>query len=120
CDKSDYFPEHVFKLKKALYGLKRASCAWNFFLLENSLTKDIIFGAIDESLCKEFSKNIKKMFEMSTMVELKFFLTNDTIYIHQTNWKVAKIMSTSMYRTLVLGLYNVDKSVVMLSGTINH
>ena len=77
-------PEHVFKLKKALYGLKQAHRAWyerlSTFLMKNEFSRgkvdttlfrkdknkhfiivqiyvdDIIFGAIDESLCKEFTK----------------------------------------------------------------
>ena len=35
---------------------------------------DIIFGSINENLCKEFSKTMQDEFEMSMMGELKFFL----------------------------------------------
>ncbi|XP_070045585.1 uncharacterized protein [Nicotiana tomentosiformis] len=77
-------PEHVFKIDKTLYGLKQAPRAWyerlSRFLLVNGFTRgkinntlflkkrgrnllivkvyvdDIIFGAINDSLCDEFAK----------------------------------------------------------------
>ena len=36
---------------------------------------DIIFGATNEILCKDFSKCMQGKFEMCTMGELNFFLT---------------------------------------------
>ncbi|KAL3533292.1 hypothetical protein ACH5RR_006813 [Cinchona calisaya] len=76
-------PNYVFKLSKALYGLKQAPRAWyerlSGFLTENGFKRgvvdttlftktdsngllivqiyvdDIIFGATNESLCKDFS-----------------------------------------------------------------
>jgi len=35
---------------------------------------DIIFGATNDSLCKEFSNDMQSKFEMSMMGELNFFL----------------------------------------------
>ena len=35
---------------------------------------DIIFGATNESLCKEFAELMRSEFEMSMMGELNFFL----------------------------------------------
>jgi len=87
-------------LKKALYGLKQAPRAWyerlSKFLLEKDFSRgkvdttlfikkklndillfqiyvdDIIFGSANDSLCKEFSRDMQSEFEMSMMGELNF------------------------------------------------
>ena len=99
---SNTFPQHVFKLSKALYELKQAPWACyerlRSFLLKNGFERgkvdttlfcknndsqfvlvqiyveSIIFGATNEPLCEDFSKLIQAEFEMSMMRELKFFL----------------------------------------------
>ncbi|GJV25047.1 retrovirus-related pol polyprotein from transposon TNT 1-94 [Tanacetum coccineum] len=95
-------PDHVYKLKKALYGLKLAPKAWydrlkaflskheyKMGMVDNTLfTKkkrsnliivqiyvdDIIFGSTCQDMCDEFAKIMHDEFEMSMMGELKFFL----------------------------------------------
>jgi hypothetical protein len=96
------FPNHVYKLHKALYWLKQDPRAWyeclKNFLLKNDFVMgkadstlfthkldknifiyqiyvdDIIFGSTDKKFCEEFSRIMTKMFKMSMIGELKFFL----------------------------------------------
>ncbi|GJV58768.1 retrovirus-related pol polyprotein from transposon TNT 1-94 [Tanacetum coccineum] len=95
-------PDHVYKLKKALYVLKQAPKAWydrlksflvkheyKMGMVDNTLfTKkkssnlvivqiyvdDIIFGSTCQDKCDEFAKIMHDEFEMSMMGKLNFFL----------------------------------------------
>jgi hypothetical protein len=96
------YPNHVYKLSKALYELKQAPRAWyeclRDFLITNGFkvgkvdprlfTKtiakdlfvcqiyvdDIIFGSTNKSTCEEFSRIMIQKFKMSMTGELKYFL----------------------------------------------
>ncbi|GJT82758.1 putative ribonuclease H-like domain-containing protein [Tanacetum coccineum] len=96
------FPDRVYKVEKALYGLHQALKAWyetlSTYLLENGFRRgiidktlfikkvkgdillvqiyvdDIIFGSTKKELCTEFEKLMHKKFQMSSMGELTFFL----------------------------------------------
>nr|GEV43558.1 putative ribonuclease H-like domain-containing protein [Tanacetum cinerariifolium] len=96
------YPNKVYKVVKALYGLHQAPRAWYEtlanYLLENGFQKgkidqtffikkqkrdillvqiyvdDIIFGATNKDLCKSFEKLMKDKFQMSSIGELTFFL----------------------------------------------
>ncbi|GKC46274.1 putative ribonuclease H-like domain-containing protein, partial [Tanacetum coccineum] len=96
------FPDRVYKVEKALYGLHQAPRAWyetlSTYLLDNGFQRgkidktlfirrdkgdillvqvyvdDIIFGSTKKSLCTEFEKMMHKKFQMSYMGELTFFL----------------------------------------------
>ena len=100
--KNEKFPDHIYKLTKALYSLKQASRVGydrlKNLLLDNAFSMgktdttlfikhtnqdiltvqiyvdDIIFGSTNEFMCKEFSSCMSKEFEMSMMSELKYFL----------------------------------------------
>ncbi|MCH82973.1 copia-type pol polyprotein [Trifolium medium] len=152
------FPNHVYKLKKALYGLKQAPRAWydrlSKFLLENNFERgkvdttlfikkskhdillvqiyvdDIIFGATNESLCKDFSNIMQSEFEMSMMGELRYFLglqihqSKEGIFINQSKYckellkkfgmqnakEISTPMSTSCYLDKDEGGKSVDES----------
>ncbi|GJX20424.1 putative ribonuclease H-like domain-containing protein, partial [Tanacetum coccineum] len=89
------FPDRVYKVEKALYGLHQAPRAWyetlSTYLLDNRFQRgqidktlfikrvkgdillvqvyvdDIIFGSTKKSLCTEFEKLMHKKFQMSSM-----------------------------------------------------
>jgi hypothetical protein len=95
-------PQHVYKLKKALYYLKQAGRAWyeclttylmakgftrghddwtlfirnqgNHKLIASIYVDDIIFGATLDSQAHDFSEEMKQEFEMSMIGELTYFL----------------------------------------------
>ncbi|GJW43693.1 retrovirus-related pol polyprotein from transposon TNT 1-94 [Tanacetum coccineum] len=94
--------DHVYRLKKASYGLKQAPKAWydrlkaflvkheyKIGMVDNTLFKkkkisnliivqiyvdDIIFGLTCQDMCDDFAKIMHDEFEMSMMSELNFFL----------------------------------------------
>ena len=61
-------------------------------LLVQGYVDDIIFGATNKKLCKDFEEVMQKKFEMSAMGELAFFLgiqvdqKADGLYIYQTKY----------------------------------
>ncbi|GJS81774.1 putative ribonuclease H-like domain-containing protein [Tanacetum coccineum] len=96
------FPEKVYTVEKALYGLHQAPRAWyktlSTYLLDNGFFRgqidktlfikrvkgdfllvqvyvdDIIFGSTKKSLCIDFEQIMHKRFQMSSIEELTFFL----------------------------------------------
>jgi hypothetical protein len=149
----------VYKLHKVLYGLKQAPRAWyeclRDFLSQNSFqigkadstlftrkvdkdlficqiyVDDIIFGSTNQSFCDEFIKIMTDRFEMSMMVELKFFLVfqikqlEDVTFLSQMKYthdilkkfgmdkaKLIKIpMGTNVHLDLDMGGKLVDQKV---------
>ncbi|GJS89302.1 putative ribonuclease H-like domain-containing protein [Tanacetum coccineum] len=71
------FPDRVYKVEKALYGLHQAPRAWTIsdILLVQVYVDDIIFGSTKKSLCTEFEKMMHKKFQMSSMVNSILFWT---------------------------------------------
>ncbi|GJT90061.1 uncharacterized mitochondrial protein-like protein [Tanacetum coccineum] len=102
------FPDRVYKVEKALYGLHQAPRAWyetlSTYLLDNEFQRgkinktlfikrykcdillvqvyvdDIIFGSTNKELCNAFEKLMHEKFQMSSMGELTFFLG---LQVHQ-------------------------------------
>nr|GFB17431.1 ribonuclease H-like domain, reverse transcriptase, RNA-dependent DNA polymerase [Tanacetum cinerariifolium] len=91
------YPDKVYKVVKALYGLLQAPRAWYEtlanYLLENGFQR----GKIDQTLFINRKKLMKDKFQMSSMGELRFFLDlqvkqkKDGIFISQDKY-VAKIL----------------------------
>nr|GEU59546.1 hypothetical protein [Tanacetum cinerariifolium] len=69
------YPDKVYKVVKALYGLHHAPRAWQKgdIQLVHIYVDDIIFGFTNKDLCKSFEKLMKDKFQMSLMGELLFF-----------------------------------------------
>ncbi|GJZ06637.1 retrovirus-related pol polyprotein from transposon TNT 1-94 [Tanacetum coccineum] len=98
----DNNPSHVYKLKKALHGLKQAPRAWydmlstflilqhfskgavdltlftwkagNNLLLVQIYVDDIIFASTNTAMCNEFANLMTTKFKMSMMGQMSFFL----------------------------------------------
>ncbi|KAI3703962.1 hypothetical protein L1987_74161 [Smallanthus sonchifolius] len=68
------FPDRVYKLDKALYGLHQAARAWYETLSKQLLENGFTRGAIDQTLFKRKDGNDTILFEMSSMGEMEFFL----------------------------------------------
>ncbi|GKC35999.1 putative ribonuclease H-like domain-containing protein, partial [Tanacetum coccineum] len=88
------FPDRVYKVEKALYGLHQAPRAWHKgdILLVQVYVDDIIFGSTKKELCNAFEKLMHEKFQMSSMGELAFFLglqvqqKKDGIFISQDKY----------------------------------
>ncbi|GJR61763.1 putative ribonuclease H-like domain-containing protein [Tanacetum coccineum] len=99
-----HFPDKVYKVEKALYGLHQAPRAWyetlSTYLLENGFRR----GTIDKKL---FIKKDKSdiLFQMSSIGELTFFLglqvqqKEDGIFISQDKY-VAEILKKFDFATV--------------------
>ncbi|GJW67844.1 putative ribonuclease H-like domain-containing protein [Tanacetum coccineum] len=102
-----HFPDKVYKVEKALYGLHQAPRAWyetlSTYLLDNGFHKgqidkmlfikrhkddillvqvyveDIIFGSTKKEMSTEFEKLMHDKFQMSYIGELSFFLRLQTV-----------------------------------------
>nr|GEV99855.1 hypothetical protein [Tanacetum cinerariifolium] len=93
------YPDKVYKVVKALYGLHQAPRAWQKgdILLVQIDVDDIIFCLTNKDLCKSFEKLMKDKFQISSMGELTFFLgfqvkqKKDGIFISQDKY-VAEIL----------------------------
>ncbi|GKD25858.1 putative ribonuclease H-like domain-containing protein, partial [Tanacetum coccineum] len=77
------FPDKVYKVVKALYGLHQAPRAWYETLAKGEIlliqvyVDDIIFGSTKKEMCDEFEKLMKDKFQMSSMEILRKFNYTD-------------------------------------------
>ncbi|GJY42445.1 putative ribonuclease H-like domain-containing protein [Tanacetum coccineum] len=100
------FPDKVYKVEKALYGLHQAPRAWyetlSTYLIENGFRR----GTIDKTLFIKKDKGLMhKRFQMSSMGELTFFLglqvqqKKDGIFISQDKY-VAEVLKKFDFATV--------------------
>ncbi|GJX88353.1 putative ribonuclease H-like domain-containing protein [Tanacetum coccineum] len=99
------FPDRVYRLKKALYVLKRHE---GDILLVQVYVDDIIFGSTNPDFSKRFANLMKNNFEMSMMGELKFFLG---LQVHQSPRGI--FISQSQYAIELLKKHGLDERVSM-------
>jgi hypothetical protein len=126
------YPNHTYRLSKALYGSKQAPRAWyeclHDFLIKKGFkigivdttlfTKkhnddificqvyvdDIIFGSTNDCHCKEFGELMSKEFEMSMISELTFFLGFQVKQMKDGNF-----FSQEKYTKDLLKRFNMEK-----------
>nr|GEY59579.1 retrovirus-related Pol polyprotein from transposon TNT 1-94 [Tanacetum cinerariifolium] len=136
CQSNDFvdpdFPNHVYRLKKALDGLKQDPRAWYdklfSFLIEHHFTKgivdptlftrrhgddilliqiyvdDIIFGSTKPVFSTRFAKLMKYNFEMLMIDEIKFFLK---LQFHQSPCRI--FICQSQYTMDLLKKHKMEK-----------
>ncbi|GKC43220.1 retrovirus-related pol polyprotein from transposon TNT 1-94 [Tanacetum coccineum] len=106
------FPDHVYRLKKALYGIVDLSLFTRRhgrdILLVQVYVDDIIFGSTNLDFSKRFANLIKNNIEMSMMGELKFFLG---LQVHQSPRGI--FISQSQYAIELLKKHSMDECVSM-------
>ncbi|GKA23291.1 putative ribonuclease H-like domain-containing protein [Tanacetum coccineum] len=68
------YPQKVYKVVKALYGLHQAPRAWTYhdIILVQVYVDDIIFGSTKKSWCDEFEALMKSRFQMRNPKEVEF------------------------------------------------
>ncbi|GJS76412.1 retrovirus-related pol polyprotein from transposon TNT 1-94 [Tanacetum coccineum] len=106
------FPYHVYRLKKALYGIVDLTLFIRHhggdILLVQVYVDDIIFGSTNPDFSKRFANLIKNNFEMSMMGELKFILG---LQVHQSPRGI--FISQSQYAIELLKKHGMDECVSM-------
>ncbi|GKC04409.1 retrovirus-related pol polyprotein from transposon TNT 1-94 [Tanacetum coccineum] len=134
---------HVYRLKKALYGLKHAPQTWydmlSSFLLSQNFSKgavdpilftrkegkdiimvqiyvdDIIFASTDPSLCDKFADKMSSKFKMSMMVKMSFFLR---LQISQSPRGI--YINQTKYALEILKKYGMDSSDSVDTPMVNR
>nr|GEW21182.1 hypothetical protein [Tanacetum cinerariifolium] len=92
-------PNHVYKLKKALYGLIQALCAWYDMLSSLLISQDLSKGSVDPTLF--IHRNGNDLLLMLMMGKISFFLglqisqSPRGIFINQSKYALKSLMKYS-------------------------
>ncbi|GJR76080.1 putative ribonuclease H-like domain-containing protein [Tanacetum coccineum] len=109
------FPNIVYKVEKALYGLHQAPRAWDKsdILLVQVYVDDIIFGSTMKEMCHEFEMMMHKKFPMSSMGELTFFLDSKHTYGDSQDFaqdEKGEDVDEHLYRSMIRSLMYLTSS----------
>ncbi|PNX74252.1 retrotransposon-related protein [Trifolium pratense] len=130
---------HVYKLKRALYGLKEAPRAWyerfTEFLVKNGYRKggndktlfvkeegrklmiaqmyvdDIVFGGMSDQMVQHFVQQMYSEFEMSLVGELTFFLG---LQVNQMEDSI--FISQSKYSKNIVKKFGMESLIAVVRG----
>nr|GEW15813.1 retrotransposon protein, putative, unclassified [Tanacetum cinerariifolium] len=142
------FPDRVYKVEKALYGLHQDPRAWyetlSTYLLENEIRRgtidktlyikkikndilliqvyvdDIIFGSTKKSLSTEFKQLMHKRFKMSSMGELTFFLGLQKIYNKRLSVLSSRLISWQCKKQTVVANSTTKAEYIAASNCYGH
>ncbi|GJT87294.1 putative ribonuclease H-like domain-containing protein [Tanacetum coccineum] len=132
------FPDRVYKVKKALYGLHQAHRAWyktlSTYLLDNGFQRgkidktlfikrykgdillvqvyvdDTIFGSTKKELCIAFEKLMHEKIQISSMGELRFFLGLQVKQKKDGLFNNGEEVDVHMYRSMIGSLMYLTSS----------
>ncbi|XP_050916692.1 uncharacterized mitochondrial protein AtMg00810-like [Lathyrus oleraceus] len=107
------FLDHVYKLRKALYGLKKRGTNKTLFVKEDHgklmitqiYVDDIVFRGVPNQMVQHFVRQMQSEFEMSLIGELTYFLglqvkqMDDTIFISQRKYAKSIVKKFGMENT---------------------
>ena len=130
--------DDVYKLKRALYGLKKAPRAWydrlttyltkhgfkrgsvdttvfirkdkNSFVVAQIYVDDIVFCATNDSLALSFADEMKAMFEMNMIGELTYFLG---LQVKQTDSEI--YINQAKYTRNLVNRFGLDNAALYRS-----
>ncbi|GJT36953.1 retrovirus-related pol polyprotein from transposon TNT 1-94 [Tanacetum coccineum] len=109
-------PNHVYRLKKALYGHKQAPHAWYDMLTSFLLSQEFSKGVVDPTLFTRKAGRAILLFNMSMMGQMTFFLGLQSsqrprgIFINQSNYALKIIKKYGMLSSDPVDTPMVDKS----------
>ncbi|CAM8908673.1 unnamed protein product [Rhodiola kirilowii] len=138
-----HYPDYVYKLKKALYGLEQASRAWyerltqfligmgytrggidktmfvkkenKHFIIAQIYVDDIVFGSNSQKMVDEFVAQMQSEFQMSMVGEMNYFLG-----LQVTQSKGGIFMTQANYARNLVKKFGLDKATHKRTPAATH